>query len=142
MHQSACILLASAMLLTTWMCCIEGAIHPQIAKGRIVAGHMHESSHEGDPNNAPVQHSHGPSHSDESIELCCTQVLAMRKSAFRLLVVDGPVAWQLVEITGDSPDNRGVSLEGRNDLARVPVGVHEANSYYFALPIHAPPLFS
>ena len=142
MRQSAAMLMASAMLLAIWMCGIEGALIPQVAQGQVVSGHVDKSSHEDDPN-GPAPHSHGPSHSDESTDLCCTQVLAMRKSAFRPLVVEGPVAWQLwVIITGDSYGKRNDSLEGRIELARVPVEVHEANSYFFALPTHAPPLFS
>ena len=89
-RQSAAMLMASAMLLAILMCAIEGVLIPQVAQGQVVSGHVDMSSHEEDPN-APAPHSHGRSHSDESTDLCCTQILAMRKSAFQSLVVEGPV---------------------------------------------------
>ena len=135
-------LTASAMLLAIWMCGIEGALIPQIAQGQIVSGHVDGISHEHD-SNAPAPHSHGRSHDDESTDVCCSQIFAMRKSAFRPLVVAGPVAWQswvdkIVESDGKHDD----SLEGHIELAWVSVDIHEANSYYLALPAHAPPFFS
>ena len=142
MRQSASVLIASSMLLTMWICRVEGVLYPDDTQGQLTSVHADHRSHEGDPN-APAQHSHGPSHSDEETDLCCTQLFTKHKSAFRLLIVEGPVAWHSSAVqVGDSYSNRGGSLVCMIDLARGPVEVHEANSYYFALPAHAPPFFS
>ena len=141
-RQCASMLMASAVLLTTWICSVEGAIHPQVTQGQVVADHLSKSPPEDDPNDSP-HHSHGPSQSDESTDLCCSQVLVMRRTAFQQLAVEGPVAWQLgAGSTGESYGKRYDSLASQIDLAPGPIVVHKANSYYFAMPAHAPPLFS
>lgn len=142
MRKSASMLVASSMLLTMWVCQTEGALYADNAQRHVNSVNAGNSSHEENPD-APPQHSHDSPHNDESTDVCCDQLFTKYKSAFRPLMVDGPVSSQLgIVIIGESHGNRGGSLVRMIDLSREPVEVHEANSYYFALPAHAPPPFS